>query len=229
MQIVLDIETIPVHRATWLSLIQREAATTPEALAEEQAAHEKASFHGAFLQIVCIGALFLPERATPFAKVWYGNDEKMLLTTFWETLRTETPTGSVRYITHNGFNFDFPALHQRSIIHHVKPSRFPSMVRFRSDAIYDTMEMWALWNTQARIKLDTLAAVLQVPRKSGHGSSVQAQWDAGAHREIADYCLQDVVVTYHCACRMQSQAALSLDEPIQQALHVPCYFPPPPL
>lgn len=204
MKIVLDIETLAIPRPIWQERAERPdpVSLSDEQQAEEQDAYEQAQFTGAFCRIICVGALLIPDHQAPQAIAWYGDDERTLLTDFWAAMAGQP---SIQYITHNGFNFDFPVLWQRSIIHGVKPTKFPSLSRYRMDAIYDTLEIWSQWNTRHRIKLNTLAKTLDVPTKSGSGQDVGPQWLQGDQRAVAEYCLQDLVVTYACYSKMAFQ------------------------
>jgi len=41
-----------------------------------------------------------------------------------------------------------------------------------------------------------------VESKSGSGADVYEMWQKEKYKEIADYCMQDVFVTYQCYCRL---------------------------
>lgn len=229
MRVVLDIETLPIPRDSWMTLTDRPAPRTPDDTLEHDEAYEKAKFQGAFCRIICLGALLLPQNGSPKAMVWYGDDEPAILSKFWSTIQLESvgqAAPGFQYITHNGFGFDFPILWQRSVIHQIRPTKMPSLTRFRTDAIYDTCEVWSNWDARGRIKLDTLARVLGVPQKSGHGSDVAPRWLQGAHREVAEYCLQDLIVTYSCFCKMLYQPVPSAESLLANPHLIACEIPP---
>jgi hypothetical protein len=84
----------------------------------------------------------------------------------------------------------------------VKPAVEIPLARFRTEPVYDVMAVWGNWEQKGYVKLDVLARALGVETKSGCGSQVAEMWERGMHREMAEYCLQDVYVTYACYCRM---------------------------
>jgi len=109
-------------------------------------------------------------------------------------------------ITHNGLGFDLPFIKKRSVINDAKPSLEISLAKFRSRPVFDTMAEWSNWDPRNYIQLDVLARALGVETKTGTGEQVSEMWEQGDWESIANYCLQDVYVTYACYCRMTFQA-----------------------
>lgn len=217
MRVVLDIETVQAPREEWARLAGIAAsadagdwtgygddlfarADADQRRRVEDELYEKSSFDGTFSRIVCIGAIAFSDAMEPQgATVWYGANEKELLRRFWVKIGQVRPS---LWITHNGLGFDLPFIKKRSIIHQVKPSIEPSLARFRTEPVYDTMAVWSNWEMRGWIKLDVLARALDVEPKSGSGKQVGEMWMKGRGKEIAEYCLQDTYVTYACYCRM---------------------------
>ena len=67
-------------------------------------------------RIVCIGLL---DAESETKEAYYGTDERVLLTTFWEYLDRTQPD---LFITFNGKSFDFPYINIRSAILEISPS-----------------------------------------------------------------------------------------------------------
>jgi hypothetical protein len=211
-KVVLDIETLPCDDATkgllppvkppgttkTASGIAKWMAEKSEGAAIDQ--HLKTSFDGAFGRIFCVGML-IAKGNNADGRVFYG-DERSVICSVWDELFHID--GLFQVIGHNLFNFDLPFLNKRSIIHGVKPTRSINMARYRSDAVYDTMQMWGNWSFGDSIKLDTLAKVLGLGGKTEgvDGSHVYPMWLEGKHREIAEYCCQDVLTNYLVYCTM---------------------------
>ena len=211
MNIVLDIETIPCDEETKQLLPPIEAPsklegadleewnkTTLPKLKEKQ--YTETALDGAFGQVVCIGLiLFDNKKDTYSGKVLFGQDESKLLDGFWSIIaECQKPF----FITHNGLNFDLPFLIKRSIIKGIKPSQQFNLIRYRTDFVFDTMAVWSNWDYKKSIKLDLLAKVLNVGSKSGSGKDVFTKWSDEKYKEVAEYCFQDVFVTYACYCKM---------------------------
>lgn len=211
MNIVLDIETIPCDEQTkqllppieppskleGSDLEEWNKATLPK-LKEKQ--YIETALDGTFGQVVCIGLMVFDYKKDNYSgKVLFGHNESKLLDAFWSTIAEHQKPF---FITHNGLNFDLPFLIKRSIIKGIKPSQQFNLTRYRMDFVYDTMAVWSNWDYKKSIKLELLAKVLSVESKSGSGKDVFTKWSDGKYKEVAEYCFQDVFVTYACFCKM---------------------------
>lgn len=207
MKIVLDIETLQTSKENWAGLrgVKLAAKTTDrlfpgEEEAEQEKDYQQSAFDGTYSQICCIGIIILKDDLTPVEAVaWYGSNEKEILVKFWEYMKKDRPR---LIITYNGLGFDLPFIKKRSVVHQVKPSMEISLAKFRTEPVYDVMAIWGSWDFRGFTKLDVLARALGVETKSGSGSQVAGMWAEGKKKEVAEYCLQDVYVTYACYCKM---------------------------
>lgn len=123
-------------------------------------------------------------------------DEARTLRAFWKLL-DRFNTGRDLIIAHNGLCFDLPFILKRSLIHRIKPSVKISFARYRTQPIYDTMQVWSNWDARQYIPLTDLAEVLQVgvnKTEGMDGSKIYDRFRSGAHQEIAEYNLKDVMV-----------------------------------
>lgn len=204
MKIVLDIETIPIAESNCrlIEAIEPPAKyqTEEEIRAWREDQYRLTALDGTLGRIFCIALLTLGSENEPGdAYAFYGHNEAAILKRFWEILK-----GKIHplIICHNGLSFDLPFIIKRSIIHQVKPTLMINMAKYRKDHVFDTMAVWTNWEYRQGIKLELLSKVLGVEPKSGKGEDVLPLWKAGRYDEIADYCLQDVYVTYSCYCRM---------------------------
>lgn len=211
MNIVLDIETIPCDEQTKQLLppieppsklegadIEEWNKTALPKLKEKQ--YIETALDGTFGQVICIGLIVFDYKKDKYSgKVLFGQNESKLLNGFWSTIAEYQ---SPLFITHNGLNFDLPFLIKRSIIKEIKPSQQFNLTRYRTDFVFDTMAVWSNWDYKKSIKLKLLAKVLSVESKSGSGADVFAMWSNGKYKDVAEYCFQDVYVTYACFCKM---------------------------
>ena len=215
MKVVLDIETVQSPKEEWARLAGVDLAEGEDLLSAGEAAqqdkdYDKSSFDGTYSRIVCIGMIAFSDSMEPQgAMAWYGGQEKELLQQFWAWMGKARP-GLV--ITHNGLGFDLPFIKKRSIIHQVKPTMEISLVKFRTEPVYDTLAIWSNWDSRGWVKLDVLARALGVETKSGSGKQVADMWQAGRGKEIAEYCLQDCYVTYACYSKMTFREPLKSTE-----------------
>lgn len=123
-------------------------------------------------------------------------DEARTLRSFWKLLKDFNVNRDL-IIAHNGLCFDLPFLIKRSLINRIKPSVKLTFARYRTQPIYDTMQVWSNWNWKQYISLADLAEVLKVgvsKTEGMDGSKVYDQFCAGNHQKIAEYNLNDVMV-----------------------------------
>lgn len=200
MKVVLDVETVAAPFKEWAALVGLNIDQVDSGYSSFEKDYQKSVFDGTFSRIVCIGALALKDDLAPLdATAWYGDDERAILNAFWDFMGKQRPD---QVITHNGLNFDLPFIRKRSIIQQVKPTVEINLAKFQARPVFDTMAVWTNWDFRSGVKLDVLARALNVETKSGSGEQVGEMWANGRWKEIADYCLQDVYVTYACYCRM---------------------------
>jgi len=212
MNVVIDIETIPCDEGTRKQLpsinpprnLKNESKIKKwreENLAElEKEQYRKTALNANLGRIICIGMLFFSQRNEAHRSISiFGQQENLILSKFWKMIeKYKNPY----IITHNGLGFDLPFIWKRSVILQVAPTTHFNLSRYRTDYGYDTMAVWSNWDMRDAIKLDELARILDVARKSGTGADVYDLWRAGKYKDIGEYCLQDIYVTYCCYCRM---------------------------
>jgi len=180
---VLDIETVP---------LEIEAELTPED-------SKKRSLDAIAGRVACVGIILVDEYIASSAMAMCCTNETQLLFDVWQYLKQQRVS---RFVTHNGLGFDLPFLWKRSIINRVKPTVALDLKKYRSDFVYDTMNVWSNWEPRQFVTLDALSRVLGVGEKSGSGSEVLDLWRTRQFETIARYCLDDCWLTYACYCRM---------------------------
>jgi len=130
-------------------------------------------------------------------RTWISGSEKQILEKFWEFFDTDS-----RFISFNGRQFDGPFLMIRSAINGITPRRDLVGYRYGFHPNCDLREALNFFGTvnsrQFKFNLDLACKVFGVPTSKGEGidgRSVETWYRAGRHREIADYCLEDVRAT----------------------------------
>lgn len=120
---------------------------------------------------------------------------------------------SPQIVSWNGGGFDLPVLHYRGLMHGVSAPRYWDqgdgdyhdsrdfkwnnyISRYHSRHL-DLMDLLALYQPRANVRLDELARLMGYPGKVGmDGSAVWSAWLEGKAGAIRDYCETDVVNTY---------------------------------
>lgn len=131
------------------------------------------------------------------ARTYISGTEKQILQKFWDFFE-----GDARFITFNGRQFDGPFLMIRSAVNGLVPKR--DLVGYRygfhpNCDLRETLNFFGTTNSrQFKFNLDLACKLFGVETSKGEGldgRSVETWYRAGRHREIADYCLDDVRAT----------------------------------
>src|SRR6185369_4637011 len=131
------------------------------------------------------------------SRTYISGSEKQILEKFWEFFDNDS-----RFITFNGRQFDGPFLMIRSAINGIVPKRDLVGYRYGYHPNCDLREVLNFFGTtnsrQFKFNLDLACKAFGVQTSKGEGldgRSVETWYRAGRHREIADYCLEDVRAT----------------------------------
>jgi predicted PolB exonuclease-like 3'-5' exonuclease len=130
-------------------------------------------------------------------RTYISGTEKQILEKFWEWFDNDS-----RFISFNGRQFDGPFLMIRSAINGVMPRRDLVGYRYQLHPNCDLREALNFYGTtnsrQFKFNLDLACKVfgIQTSKSEGvDGRSVEMWYRDGRHRDIADYCLEDVRAT----------------------------------
>jgi predicted PolB exonuclease-like 3'-5' exonuclease len=134
----------------------------------------------------------------PVKPMCVSGTEKQILEKFWDWFDNDS-----RFISFNGRQFDGPFLMIRSAVNGVIPKRDLVGYRYQMHPNCDLREALNFYGTtnsrQFKFNLDLACKVFGVTtskREGVDGRSVESWYRAGLHREIADYCLEDVRATH---------------------------------
>jgi hypothetical protein len=207
-RVVLDIETIGVDFEKLDAKSQEyllKFAETPE---EKKEARDRLNLYPLTGEIVAIGMLDIDSGGR---QVYYQNGgggkenfeeegaayesgtEKEILEKFWEKIRKTR-----QIITFNGRGFDSPYLHLRSAILRVLPTA--NLMPYRYDWKFhcDLLDQLTYYGAVRKFNLDFYAKTFGIKSpKEGEidGKLVPEFYRQGKYKEIARYCLKDVVAT----------------------------------
>ena len=172
---------------------------------------ERAAIYAEFGKVIVIGLGFVTfdETGQPTlrTKALQGHDEKTLLLAFKELLATGFPQEGLRLCAHNGKEFDFPYLCRRMLVHDIS---LPPVLDIAGKkpwevAYLDTMELWKFGDRKSFTSLHLLATLFGIPssKELMQGNEVNHYYyQENALDKIANYCVQDVVVTAQLFLKM---------------------------
>jgi predicted PolB exonuclease-like 3'-5' exonuclease len=130
-------------------------------------------------------------------RTYISGTEKQILEKFWEFFVSDS-----RFISFNGRQFDGPFLMIRSAVNGIVPKRDLVGYRYGFHPNCDLREALNFFGTtnsrQFKFNLDLACKTFGVETSKSEGvdgRSVETWYRAGRHRELADYCLEDVRAT----------------------------------
>jgi 3'-5' exonuclease len=131
------------------------------------------------------------------SRTYISGTEKQILEKFWEWFDNDS-----RFISFNGRQFDGPFLMIRSAVNGVTPKRDLVGYRYQMHPNCDLREALNFFGTansrQMKFNLDLACKAFGIATSKSEGvdgRSVDSWYRDGLHREIADYCLEDVRAT----------------------------------
>lgn len=124
--------------------------------------------------------------------------EKDILERFWELSRHYN-----NFVTFAGRGFDVPYLMIRSAVNGIRPMRNlleNRYLQYQRDAKhYDLVDMFnfygAMWGRQPKLHFVAQAFGIQTPKDGMSGKEVPKAFEDKKYKEIAKYCMDDVVAT----------------------------------
>lgn len=202
--IAWDLETVPdlAGFATANDLVGKSDTEIRDAIGDKFPKH---IYHS----IICIGALIAHREPDRWVVDAVGaphvgeRTEKELIKGFCDKIETLRP----QLITFNGNGFDLPVLRYRAMINSVSApglSARPYFHRYTDDAI-DLCDVFASFSSQSKATLHEISKVMGLPGKPEefNGGGVERFFREGKIKEIADYCVDDVLNTYRMWLRYE--------------------------
>jgi len=122
-----------------------------------------------------------------------AGDETTILRSFWEDISSYD-----RFVTFNGRTFDCPFLMVRSALLGVKPSRNLVPYRYSATPHCDLLDQLTFYGSTRRFNLDFYCRAFGIPSPKAEGITgldLGPLYREGKYREIADYCIGDVIAT----------------------------------
>ncbi len=230
---VFDIETVPdtqggagIYGLEGLS--DGDIAQAMFALHRQHSGREFLPLH--LHKVVSISVVF---RNQQHFKVWSLGDlestEKDLIERFYKGIEKYCPT----LVSWNGSGFDLPVLHYRAMLHAISAPaywetgeenqsfRWNNYISRYHMRHTDLMDLLALYQPKAYVRLDQMATLLGYPGKMGmSGAKVWDYYQQGQLQEIRNYCETDVLNTYLVYLHFQLMRGHLNTKNFQQELQV---------
>jgi len=206
--VIFDIETLGLPLETFDEVQQEylfKFADTEEKREEEI---QKFALHAVTGRIIAV-AMLNPESMS--GKVFYqaatpeqsrsadgkiefiAGDEALLLRNFWDSVQRYD-----QIVTFNGRTFDCPFLLLRSAMLGISPTRNLVPYRYSTEKHCDLLDQLTFYGATRRFNLDFYCKAFGIksPKSEGiTGLDLGPLYNAGKFRQIAEYCMGDVIAT----------------------------------
>ncbi|MBI1805163.1 MAG: ribonuclease H-like domain-containing protein [Ignavibacteriae bacterium] len=124
---------------------------------------------------------------------YLSGDEKLVLHCFWDAIQKYD-----QFITFNGRTFDCPFVLLRSAITGVQPTRDLLPYRYDASRHCDLLDQLSFYGATKKFNLDFYCKAFGIksPKSEGlTGLGLGPLFREGRYKEIADYCMGDVIAT----------------------------------
>lgn len=133
-------------------------------------------------RIVCIS---LSEIGKDEVKTFIGQDEKIVLTDFWEEVEKDS-----KLIGFNSDSFDIPFIIKRCLINKVRVNNFQTM-----DIRKNVNSFWTSYNNKSKGTLSDWARILRIKIETDSGSEIPLLFANNKFDEIQKHCIEDIKIT----------------------------------
>lgn len=161
----------------------------------------QAGIYAEFGKIICISAGYIRNsKGTESFRItsFFGDDEKLLLTDFLNTVNENFSSADWILCAHNGKEFDFPYIARRALVNglHLPPvfdiaGKKPWEVKH-----LDTLDLWKFGDYKHFTSLDLLTAIFDIPTPKDDisGADVyKVYYQQDDLERIVKYCEKDVI------------------------------------
>ncbi len=165
--------------------------------------YERAGIYAEFGRIICISAGYVTQKQGELyfrVKSFYDDDEKVLISSFFNAWDKFLRTGKRKLCAHNGQEFDFPYIARRALVNNlVLPHIFdiagakPWEVK---DQLIDTLQLWKFGDYKHYTSLSLLCELFNIPSPKDDidGSQVaRIYWEENDLERIIKYCEKDTL------------------------------------
>lgn len=200
-----DLETLELTNPRLAELWGRRSKYYRDAYKEYEFAkdhaifRDKASLEPEFSRIVCVSFGTFDNNSPEGMKLvsFYGDDEVDILTKVNKVLNNAAAKGW-QLCGHNIKGFDIPCIGKRMLYNGISPTMNLRVYGKKPWEIsyLDTSDIFSFgsWQQQKSLSLDLLTCSMGIKSPKSHmdGSKVSDYYYAGAIKEIAEYCEEDV-------------------------------------
>ena len=224
----LDIETVPFApefsdlSENWQKLWKGKMQFRIENGELPDELYERAGIYAEFGKIVCISAGYVTQKkGEQFFRVksFYEEDEKKLISNFFNAWGKFAKAGKKRLCGHNGQEFDFPYIARRALVHGLKLPKIFDIAGAKpwevKDMLIDTLQLWKFGDYKHYTSLSLLCELFNIPTPKDDidGSEVyRVYYEENEIDRIVIYCEKDTIAVAQIFLRLRGDNLLTDDE-----------------
>ncbi|MFW5832167.1 MAG: 3'-5' exonuclease [Prolixibacteraceae bacterium] len=223
----IDIETVPLApeygeltekwRQLWAHKMQF-SINNGEPVEE---LYGRAGIYAEFGKIICISAGYVTQKQGELffrVKSFFDDDEKKLISNFFNALQKFTRAGKRRLCAHNGQEFDFPYIARRALIHNLKLPGILDIAGSKpweiKDQLVDTLQLWKFGDYKHYTSLSLLCELFNIPTPKDDidGSQVsKVYWEENDLERIVRYCEKDTLAVANLLLKYKGNKIIPME------------------
>lgn len=179
----------------------------------------RAGIYSEFGKIVCISVGFInieSGKKTLRLKSFANDDERILITDFFELLNKHYNFKDALLCAHNGKEFDFPYIARRALVNGIDIPEILDLAGKKPWEVnhLDTLQLWKFGDYKHYTSLSLLTTIFNIPTPKDDidGSMVNdVYWKDKDLKRIAVYCEKDVIALTQLFLRFRNEALIDTE------------------
>lgn len=205
----LDIETVPLApeytelTEKWKELWEGKMKYQTDSGKPAEELYDRAGIYAEFGRIICISVGYLAQKKGEYifrVKSFYDDEEKKLISNFFDALNKFFRAGKRRLCAHNGQEFDFPYIARRALVNNLHLPKILDIAGAKpweiKDTLIDTLQLWKFGDYKHYTSLSLLCELFNIPTPKDDidGSQVsRIYWEENDLDRIIKYCEKDTL------------------------------------
>lgn len=223
----LDIETVPLvpeyteltekWRQLWEHKMQYNLSNGETA----DDLYDRAGIYAEFGKIICISAGYVTQKQGELffrVKSFYDDDEKKLISNFFNALDKFSRVGKRRLCAHNGQEFDYPYMARRALVNNLALPKILDIAGSKpwevKEQLIDTLQLWKFGDYKHYTSLSLLCELFKIPTPKDDidGSQVaKIYWEENDIDRIIRYCEKDTLAVANLLLRYKGKKIITME------------------
>ena len=183
--------------------------------------YDRAGIYAEFGKIICISAGYVTQKQGELffrVKSFYDDDEKKLISNFFNAWEKFSRAGKRRLCAHNGQDFDYPYIARRALVNNVSLPKILDIAGSKpwevKEQLIDTLQLWKFGDYKHYTSLSLLCELFKIPTPKDDidGSQVaKIYWEENDLDRIIRYCEKDTLAVANLLLRYKSKKIIKME------------------